>query len=136
MKAFVDTNILIDVLAQRESFYQASSNVIDLGITGQIDLYTTAMSFATTVYIAKSTLGYDNAIIALQALDPYITIVPMDAVQCHEALFSAMPDFEDMLQFHAAIAANAEVIITRNKKHFPQDSIPILTPTEFLSQIL
>ena len=134
MTAFIDTNVLIDVLAQRESFYEASSNVINLGIIGQIELCTTSMSFATTVFITKSVIGYANAIIALQALDPYITIVPMDATQCHDALFSAMPDFEDMLQYHAAIAAGADVIITRNKKHFPKDNIPILTPIEFLEQ--
>ncbi len=43
-------------------------------------------------------------------------------------------DFEDMLQYESANAANCDVIITRNGKHFPQDNIQIMTPTEFLEQ--
>lgn len=42
-----------------------------------------------------------------------------------------MPDFEDMLQFESAYAAGCDVIITRNKKHFPQDAIQVLEPEEF-----
>ena len=135
MKAFLDTNILIDVLSRRIPFYEAASNVINLGITGQIELCATSMSFGTTAFITKSVLGYDNAIAALQMLDPYIGIVTMDAGQCHNALFAKMPDFEDMLQFNAAVAAKADVIITRNKKHFPKHQMPILTPNEFLLQL-
>ena len=75
MKVFIDTNILIDVLASRADFYEASSNVVDLGITGEVELITTSMSFATAVFISKSVLGYGNAIKALQSLVEYITIV-------------------------------------------------------------
>jgi hypothetical protein len=55
----------------------------------------------------------------------------MDSAQCHHALFSKMPDFEDMLQFESAYATGCELIITRNKKHFPQDAIQLLEPSEF-----
>ena len=39
--------------------------------------------------------------------------------------------FEDMLQFESAYATGCELIITRNKKHFPQDAIQLLEPSEF-----
>lgn len=133
MRAFIDTNILIDVLAHRESFFEASSNVVNLGVIGEIELCTTSLSYATTVYITRPVLGYTGAIKAMKSLEPYLTVVPMDAEQCHNALFSDMPDFEDMLQYNAAIAADADVIVTRNKKHFPKQGIPILTPQEFLA---
>lgn len=55
------------------------------------------------------------------------------ATQCNNALFAAMPDFEDMLQFESAYAAGCDVIITRNKKHFPQDAIQLLEPEEFFN---
>jgi hypothetical protein len=42
-----------------------------------------------------------------------------------------MPDFEDMLQFESAYAAGCDVIVTRNKKHFPQDVIQVLDTLEF-----
>lgn len=55
-----------------------------------------------------------------------------DAKQLHDALYAQAPDFEDMLQYNAAVAAGCEYIITRNEKHFPQESAHIMTPTQFL----
>ena len=135
MRAFLDTNILIDILLRREGFYEAASNIVNLGITGDIELCATSMSFATTVFVSRKVLGYTNSVTALQSLEKYIQIVPMDAAQCHSSLFSSMPDFEDMLQYEAALASMCDVIITRNKKHFPKNGIQILTPVEFLSQL-
>lgn len=135
MKVFLDTNILIDVLARREGFYEAASNIVNLGINGEVRLHTTSMSVATTLFVVRKVLGYDNTIAALKALEPFIEIVPMDAEQCHNALHSEMPDFEDILQYEAAKAAGCNAVVTRNKKHFPDSGINILTPLEFLSQM-
>ena len=44
-----------------------------------------------------------------------------------------MTDFEDAVQFYTAVYSEADYIITRNVKHFPQDNIPVLTPTDFLA---
>lgn len=134
-KIFLDTNILIDVLARRDGFFEAASNVVNLGIDGEVTLHTTSMSLATTLFVVRKVLGYDNTIAALKALEPFLEIVPMDAVQCHNALHSGMPDFEDMLQYEAAKAAGCSAVITRNKKHFPASGIAILTPQEFLLQL-
>ena len=78
-------------------------------------------------------LGYEGAIKAIQIIENYIEVTAMNSSQCHNALYSKMPDFEDMLQFESAYAAGCDVIITRNKKHFPQDAIQVLEPEEFFN---
>mgnify|MGYP002624718931 CR=1 FL=1 len=132
MKVFLDTNILIDVVARRAEFYEAANNIINLGIEGDVTLCVTPMSYATCVFIARKVLGYQGAMKVLQLLDKYIEVVAMTPTQCHEALFADMPDFEDMLQYKAAFDAGCACLVTRNGKHFPQDGIPILSPKEFL----
>lgn len=58
----------------------------------------------------------------------------MDDIQVTDALSSNMPDFEDMLQYEAAVAAKCDVIVTRDKKrHFPNNGVPILSPEAFLN---
>ena len=52
-----------------------------------------------------------------------------------EALDSPMPEFEDNIQFYSAKAMQVDFIITRNKKHFVQQEIPVVTPEEFLRLI-
>ncbi|MBQ8159071.1 MAG: PIN domain-containing protein [Prevotella sp.] len=131
MKVFLDTNIIIDFIARRENFYQAAANLINLGVKGEVELYTTPLTYATCVFITRKILGYEGAIKAIQILDNYLNVTPMDSSQCRNALFSTMPDFEDMLQFESAFAAGCDVIVTRNKKHFPQEVIQILDSTEF-----
>ena len=130
MKVFIDTNVLIDFVARREQFYQTAANLINLGIKGELKLYTTPLSYATCTFIAQKVLGYGGVVKALQILSNYINVTTMDSIQCHNALFSLMPDFEDMLQFESAYAAGCDVIITRNKKHFPPDAIQLLEPEE------
>ena len=131
MRVFLDTNILIDFIARREGFYQAAANLINLGIKGEIELFTTPLTYATCIFITRKVLGYDGSVKAMQILDNYLKVLTMDGKQCHNALFTQMPDFEDMLQFESAYAAGCDVIVTRNKKHFPQDTIQVLDSTEF-----
>lgn len=131
MKVFIDTNILIDFIARRDGFFQFAANIINLGVKGEIKLCATPLSYATCVFIAKKVLGYDGVIKAMQIIDHYIDVVTMDSIQCHNALYSNMPDYEDMLQFEAAYAAGCDVIITRNKRHFPLDALQVLEPGEF-----
>jgi uncharacterized protein len=48
-----------------------------------------------------------------------------------------LPDSGDQIYLDLALAANAEYIITGNKKHFPEklcEGIKVLTPNEFLKQ--
>lgn len=133
LKVFLDTNVLIDVVARRKDFYIPSSNIINLGIVGQLALNVSPLSYATCVFIARKVLGYEGVIKVLRMLDEFISVTDMNSHQSHAALFSDMPDFEDMLQYESAKDAACDVIVTRNKKHFPQDGIPVLTPTEFLT---
>ena len=133
MKVFIDTNILIDFIARRENFYQIAANLISLGVKGEIKLCATPLSIATCIFITKKLLGYEGAIKAIQIIENYIEVTAMNSSQCHNALYSKMPDFEDMLQFESAYAAGCDVIITRNKKHFPQDAIQVLEPEEFFN---
>ena len=113
MHVFVDANIIIDVLDQRENFFEASSNILSLGAEHKITLYATALSMATCIYIHIS---------------------PLTQAEFDKAFSETSPDVEDMLQYYSAKAAECEVVITRNGKHFPATGLPILTPTEFLER--
>ena len=137
MRVFLDTNILLDIIEGRQQFLLASSNVFDLGVKGQIEMFATPLTFANCVYTARKNVGYEQAISGLRSLKSYVKIAVMDDVQVTEALGSDMPDFEDMLQYKAAVSAKCDVIITRDKKrHFPSNGIPVLSPEDFLNEFI
>lgn len=134
-KVFLDTNIILDVMAQRKPFNVAANAVLVLGIKGEIALCATPLTFANCVYILKSAYKHSDPVAVVKAYKQYMMALVMDDNQCVKALNSGMPDFEDMLQYESAIANGCDYIVTRNKKHFPQNQITILTAEEFLAEI-
>ena len=115
-KVFIDTNVLIDFLGERESFYQPAALIASRADRKEIELMVSSLSYATASYIFAT----------------LCTITSIGADTVTKALYSPFKDFEDALQFNSALEAGAEIIITRNKKDFTQSSLPVLTPTEYL----
>jgi predicted nucleic acid-binding protein len=133
---FLDTNILLDIIEGRQKFLLASSNVFDLGVKGKVQMFVTPLTFANCVYTARKNVGYEKAISGLRTLKSFVKTATMDDNQVNDALNSGMPDFEDMLQYEAALASKCDVIVTRDKRrHFPENGIvPILSPEDFLNE--
>lgn len=134
MRVFIDANVIMDVLLKRPDFMQDSMDVIQMGIDKDIELFASPLTFATCHYLLRKEIGKENALKALQSIKSFIELTMMDDKQGASALFSEMPDFEDMLQFESAIAYRCDIIVTRNGKHFPKNVIPVLTPSQFLAR--
>ena len=133
MKVFIDTNILLDIIEGREKFLIPALNIFDLGMNGNIEMYATSLTFANCMYVARKNVGQAKAIEGLRFLKKYVKIASMDDMQCVRALNSDMADFEDMLQYEAALAEGCGMIVTRDaNRHFPTNAIPILSPQAFL----
>ena len=132
-KVFIDTNILLDVLAKRSPFYPASATVWTLAETGKIMGMISTLSFNNIYYIMRRQSGGAGAKMAIRLLHGIFTTVPPDNQILNQALDSEMADFEDALQFFSALHAGASCIVTRNTGDFPAGHIPILTPEEFLA---
>jgi predicted nucleic acid-binding protein len=130
MKIFVDTNVLLDVLARREPFYSASAEVWSLTESGTIQGCISAISFNNIYYVVRKTAGKCKADKALRILP-----VAPDTLILNQAIDSTMDDFEDAIQFYSAIRARAECLITRNPGHFErtETNLAISTPDEFLA---
>ena len=134
MKVFLDTNLLLDIIEEREPLLMPALNIFDLGMRGKIEMYASPLTLANCMYVARKHVGYEKAIEGLKFIKKYVTIAAMDDEQCLRALNSNMPDFEDMLQYEAARAALCGVIVTRDaNRHFPLGSIPVLAPEQFLN---
>ncbi|MBQ3829102.1 MAG: PIN domain-containing protein [Aeriscardovia sp.] len=131
MKIFLDTNILLDIFLERGDFLEDALSILQLGIDKNVELSASPLTFATCHYILQKERNKREATEILRALKPFVTMTTMDEAQGCKALYSNMPDFEDMLQLESAFAANCDMIITRNKKHFPKEPVTVLTPSEF-----
>jgi predicted nucleic acid-binding protein len=133
VRVLVDTNVLLDVLAERKAFYPEAMRVWTLAESGKIDAHVAAISFSNCYYLARKHGGQRSAEKAIRLLRDVFTPVDLTARVITQAIDAGFSDFEDAIQFHSAIHAQAKCIITRDPDHFPKAPLSILTPAEFLA---
>lgn len=134
VKLFVDTNILIDVIAKRDPFYHEAAALFTLAENGKVSLFTTATSVATVWYILKKYGKRGEVRDNLITLLSFIKILPVSELAVKRAVESDFADFEDALQHFAALEmANIDYIITRNVTDFKRSLIPVCSAGDFLA---
>ena len=134
-KAFIDSDILLDVFLNRFPYYESSADVLMLGESGYYKCCTSVHALLNVHYIAKKSFGEKKARAAIKSLSEKFSIILEDINIVEKAIESDFADFEDAVQYYAAISAKADVIITRNTKDYKQASIPVLTAEQFLKTL-
>ena len=132
MKLFLDTNVVIDVIASREPFVADSRAVLSLCETGKVQGCISALTLCTVSYVLRKYVAPGTMRNKLRDFRNVLTPVDLSVSLLDKAISSSISDFEDAVQFFSAVYSEVDYIITRNVKHFPQDNIPVLTPTDFL----
>lgn len=132
-QVFIDTNIILDIITQREPFAAGSAAVWNLMEHGSLDGHASVISFNNVFYIARKTLGLKEARKALRIMRDTVHAVPLDEKTLDKAIDAEFEDFEDAIQFFSAIKCGADALVTRNAKDFPKNAMPILDPEEFLA---
>jgi predicted nucleic acid-binding protein len=132
-KILVDTNIILDLLAKRESFYSEAQQLFTLADKKQVLLYVSSLTLANTYYVLSQSLKIENARKILRKFKVLVDVLPMDDKIIDLALDSEFDDFEDAIQYFTAIENNLHLIVTRNLKDFKQSTIPVLTAKDYLA---
>ena len=132
-RVFIDTNVLMDVLLQREPFWRDSFEVWTLVESGRVEACIAATSFSNCYYLVRKEMGKSQAEQTVRALRGVFVPVAMTEQILDRAIGAGFSDFEDAVQFHSAVHARAECILTRNPGHFPRSPLSILSPKEFLA---
>lgn len=131
-RVFVDSDIILDVLAQRREFYIPAAKLFSLFDKGEVTGFTSPIVFANLHYILKKFKTKEYAIQSLRKLKSLISILPVDAKIIDLALSSKFNDFEDAIQYHTAKSHDINFIVTRNKKDYKQGKISACTAEEYL----
>ena len=134
MKVFLDTNVIIDVLAAREPFFRDSQRAVDYCERHVESGFLSSLTFCTAAYVLRKSVGEDELPNKLKTLRKIFDVLPVTKVSVDRAIDSQMSDFEDAMQYECASAAKMDVIVTRDKSGFAEAGIPVLTPKEFVSK--
>jgi predicted nucleic acid-binding protein len=131
---FLDTNILIDFLGDRQPFAEAAGFLFTLSLERKIKIHCSALSFSNIYYILRRALSQGQTIKLLEELSEMTQIIAVGEKIISQSLQSDFRDFEDAIQYYSALSlAILDGIITRNTKDFLKSRVPILTPVEALA---
>ena len=132
-KILVDTNIVLDLLARREPFFQDAQRLFSKADKGKIQLSVASLSIVNTHYILKSRLKLQEARKYLRQLKVLVEVLPMTDKIIDLALDSDFKDFEDAIQYYIALENNLDFILSRNQKDFKTAAIPVMTCSDYLN---
>ena len=130
-KVFVDTNIIVDLIADRKPFSKYAIDLFTKAENKTVKLYTSSHSIATTHYLVKKHIGESELRTILNNLLDYLNVISVDTAVLKKGLRSKHKDFEDAIQIICASSIEKiDCIVTRNIKDFKGSEIPVLSPDE------
>ena len=131
-KVFVDTDVILDLLAERVPFFHFSAVLFTFAEMKKLELYTSPLVLANTFYILRKQLGNNEARNALRKLRILLHVVDSSESIIDKALNSDFADFEDAIQYYTALEHEITVILTRNLRDYKNASVIVQTPEAFL----
>ena len=132
-KVFVDTDIIYDLLAKRDSFYLAAARLFTLADEGKIQIFVSALSFANIHYLLSKQKSEDEAKQILRKFKVLVQVTPLNEKIIDLALNSEFSNFEDAIQYFSALQNEIEVLLTRNLKDYKKAQISVLTAQDFIN---
>lgn len=133
MKILVDTNIVLDVLLDRQPFATQASKLFELIESGHLEAVLGATTITTVDYFLKKSLPMKEAIDILKKLLKLFEVAPVNRLVLEDALDSGFLDFEDAVLHAAALHVGAQAIVTRDDKGFRKAKVAVYTPERFLN---
>jgi predicted nucleic acid-binding protein len=131
-KVFVDTDIVLDLLGNREPFYSHSAQLFSEADKGKIRIHVSSLTFSNLNYILSRQYSVDQARKKLLKFKTLVTVLSVTDKVVELALSSDFKDFEDGLQYFTAIENNLKRLLTRNLKDYKTADITVMTAEQFL----
>jgi predicted nucleic acid-binding protein len=134
-KLFLDTNVILDLLGEREPFYDSIAKIATLADKGNIQLIVSAFTYPTVYYLLSR---FEDKELVKEKIRKFKIIAETADLTdkiINKGLASRFNDFEDSLQYYSAAETDCNIIITRNSKDFKASEIPVFTPDEYLNSL-
>jgi predicted nucleic acid-binding protein len=130
---FIDTDVVLDFLLDREPFSTFASIIFSQSEENQIKAYISPLTISNSYYILRKLASHAKVIKNLQKLLLITSITSISKQDVVLALNSSFTDLEDALQHFSAIShAKVDVILTRNLKDYKNSEVPVMTPETYL----
>lgn len=131
---FIDTNVLIDFLADRMPFAEEATKLFNYCLLGRARVYISTVSYNNIYYILRQSLSHSETMKLLGELAEMTEMIDVNKAVIRKSLKSDFKDFEDAIQYNCALqVGKIDCIVTRDTRDFKRSEIPVMTPHEAVS---
>ncbi|MGP1565481.1 MAG: type II toxin-antitoxin system VapC family toxin [Treponema sp.] len=134
MRILIDTNIILDLIQDREPYSENASKIINSCIGGENKGYISSHSLVDLFFILRKDKTVEERKALILNLCNFFTVIPEEnryfVSICNNHNWN---DLEDGLQMKCAEAENLDYIITRDRENgFKNSPVKIINPEGFL----
>jgi len=130
LKVLFDTNVVLDVLLNREPFRDVAALLVArverkelIGVLG-------ATTLTTIYYLVAKASGGESARSTVRDLVSLFEIAGVDRQILVKAVESPLKDFEDAVLAEAGRAAFVDAVVTRDPDGFEDSGVQVLSPQQ------
>jgi predicted nucleic acid-binding protein len=131
-KVFVDIDISLDLLTNRQPFYQSAALLFTMADKGNVKIFVSSLTFSNLHYVLRSDNNIAESRRLLNNFRILVNVLPVDEKIIDLALQSVFKDFEDAIQYYTATQNNIPLLLTRNLKDYSASAIPVMTAEDFV----
>ncbi len=131
MVILVDTNVILDYLAERKGFFDDARKIMEICADGKVQGCIAFHSLSNLWFILRK--KPDNVRREmLKQICALLSVVSAGHDEVVKAIETVeFKDFEDCLQDKCAVAVKADYIVTRNEADYRFADTKVITPGEF-----
>lgn len=132
MKIFVDANILVSVLNKEYPLFTYTSRILSLNENSKFQIYTSPICLAIAFYFAEKKHKAVAAKKKIQLLNANLDIAENTVSSVRKSLENKkIHDFEDGLEYYAALENKCNCIITEDVKDFYFSEMEVISAEDF-----
>ncbi len=131
-KVFVDTDIILDLLASRMPHYEYAAKLFTLADHAKISISVSSLSFSNLHYLLSKQYGKQEALGILREFKVLVSVLGVDDKIIDLALNSSMSYFEDAVQYHTVLQREVDVLLTRNLRDYKVSGLTVMTAESYV----
>ncbi len=133
MRIFLDANILVSVLNKEYPLFTYAARIVSLADNKKFTVFTSPVCLAIAFYFAEKKSGTAVAKQKIKLLTDKISITAVGKNEVGAALQNKqVNDFEDGIEYYAAVNNKCEIIITEDTSDFYFAAIKVCKSKNFL----
>jgi predicted nucleic acid-binding protein len=137
MRIFLDANILVSVLNKEYPLFTYTARIVSLAGTQRFEVITSPVCLAIAFYFAQKKYNGRIAKQKINLLNEHIKVATINQLAVTNALKNnRVKDFEDGLEYYAAVESNCDCIITEDIGDFYFSDIEVLNSKDFFDKYM